>query len=406
MACAVERIFLLDYTCVHPFGHNAPSLQIFGEYLSGIAPVTILVPVTFGGEFGGFQKCLASPLRGYFKLNRAIHVAGQRISTENLYRAAFKIRNRLERRIKGREVVEVEVLRNVAELDHRFQFTASDLLVLPSSDMYGPRGLISYFESLPPARRPRLHFRLIGVMETHSYSYATPLDELIASVRHGRDCGLQVQLSCETPAYLSLIRAHIWDAFLFPYPLRQLGAGRPDREQLTIAFPGQGRIDKGYDRICNIARLVRERGRNVRWLVHSMRATDRHYSAAYQDRLTSEPSIEVTKADLSTAEMSAFYERADFSVLPYAPDTYRLRGSAVLQEALAHGHLCVVPAGTGIASMAEVVGNGICADSDEDFAACIVELTDMPWMERRARVAAAQQRYDRLVLDCMARIFA
>lgn len=406
MAFAPERILLLDYTCVQPFGHNVPSLHIFSSYFSEFAPTTILVPTTFRGNIAEFDKRLASPLQGFFRFDRSVSLAGYQLSTENLHRAAIKITNRLARRFTGRELAEVEALRNVAELDRALDFSSSDILVLPSADMYGVRCLVDYFEKLPPERRPRLHFRLIGVMEHHSYSYQSPLEEIVTSIRRGRDKGLHVQVSCETPTYLDVIQTHIADAFLFPYPMHPVNPATAERELPTFALPGQGRVDKGYDRICNIANLVKGLGRDVRWVVHSMRTTDRHYSPEYQDLLNSNPSIEMMSSDLEDEEMRELYRRSSFSILPYAQETYKLRGSAVFQEALAYGHLCVVPRGTGIAGIAEVVGNGLVAETDEEFARAVVALCDMPWQQRRDKVAAAQERYGLLVSEAMARIFA
>ncbi|WP_425960587.1 glycosyltransferase [Rhizobium nepotum] len=406
MAFAPARILLLDYTCVQPFGHNVPSLRIFGAYLSEFAPITILVPATFRGNIAEFEKRLASPLQGFFRFDRSVTFAGCRVSTENFHRAAIKITNRLARRFTGREIAEVDALRNVAELDRALDFSSSDILLLPSADMYGVRCLVDYFEKCPPERRPRLHFRLIGVMEHHSYSYGSPLEEIVASVRRGRDKGLHIQVSCETPAYLDLLQGRIADAFLFPYPMHPVSPAPEEWELPTIALPGQGRVDKGYNRISNIATLVKGLGRDVRWLVHSMRATDRHYSPKYQDLLHLNPSIEVMSADLRDDEMRDLYRRSSFSILPYSRETYKLRGSAVFQEALAYGHLCVVPKGTGIAGIAEVVGNGIAAETDEEFARAVVALCDLPWQQRRDKVAAAQERYGLLVSEALARIFA
>jgi hypothetical protein len=406
MAFAPERIFLLDYTCVQPFGHNVPSLHIFGTYFSEFAPITTLVPITFRGNIAEFDKILASPLQGFFRFDRSIKFAGFRVSTENFHRAAIKISNRLARRLTGREIAEIDALRNVAEVDHALDFSSSDILVLPSADMYGVRCLVEHFEKCPPERRPRLHFRLIGVMEHHSYSYRSPLEEIVASVRRGRDKGLYIQVSCETPAYLDVLKRHIPDAFLFPYPMHAVSPGPEGLELPTFALPGQGRVDKGYDRICNIAALVKELGRDVRWIVHSMRTTDRHYSPGCQDLLHLNPSIEVMSADLTDNEMRDLYRRSSFSILPYSRETYKLRGSAVFQEALAYGHLCVVPKGTGIAGIAEIVGNGITAETDEEFAHSVVTLCDLPWQQRRDKVAAAQERYGLLVSEAMARIFA
>lgn len=396
-----KRLFLLDHCCVHRyFGHHAPSLLLFKAYFGDFFDeIVTLVPDSYDETADGFEPLLICPYPRIAFLSSKPGNTPRKGLAQRLRRSFDK---RVARQL-GAKGVETRMAKNTAALDQTYQFSPDDLLFFPNAEPYGVKAFCTYFAGKPPDQRPRLHFRMIGVHDAEAIEGDDPVSVVATSVLQAEQLGLDVQMSGETPRYVKRLQHVLPNAFLMPYPFsdwHKAGSKAPS----AIGCLGQGRQDKGYFRIDGIIEKVAQTHPEAEWIIQSMRKSDPRYSADYQKRLERHANVRVEPGYLSDAELDALYAEASVSMLPYHEETYRLRGSAVLQEALAHGQLCIAPAGTGIASALEFFGNGLVARTDDEFAAAVGTLLDMPEKERLDRVRRAQTRYEEVLAQTVPKI--
>lgn len=396
-----KRLFLLDHCCVHRyFGHYAPSLELFADYFKPhFDEILTLVPASFDDDPDCFDPVLICPYPSIAFTSPKNPKArrrgfGDRFQTSLAKRAA---------KIGGKAGAKRRMLRNAQSIDKKYSFKADDLLFFPNAELFGIEAFCTFFAQKPQDSRPRVHFRLIGVNDEEAPEGETPFQFIGRHITRAREMGLDVQVSGETPKYVANLRQVVPDAFLVPYPFNAW-QNPATKSFNTVACLGQGREDKGYFRIADIVDRVAKTHPDAQWIIHSMRKSSQGFSPDYQDQLAKNANLRIEPGYLSNEELMALYDEASFSILPYDEETYQLRGSAVLQEALAHGQLCVAPAGTGISSALKYFGNGLVARTNEEFAVAIGSLLDMPQDERSQKVKQARQRYDEALANSIPKI--
>lgn len=398
-----KRLFLLDHCCVHKyFGHHASSLHLFKAYFNAyFRDIITLVPETYDDLTEGFERDLICPYPriSFFSSNQ---IKAEKKGVARRLRTSWAKRSARREGIDG---MRKRMLQNVAALDRKYGFTRNDLLLFPNGEPFGVIAFCNYFSDRPAQQRPRLHFRMIAVQDAEAVPHDDPIAVVAGHVAQAKQMGTDVQMSCETPKYLDELQSVLPDAFLMPYPFNAW-CHPETKTSNAIGCIGQGRWDKGYFRIATIAEKVAQTHPNAEWIVQSMRETDGRYSIEYQQKLSAMANIRIAPGFLSNHAIDALYAKARFSVLPYHEETYRLRGSAVLQEALAHGQLCIAPSGTGISSAVAFFGNGLVARSDEEFAAAVGTLLDMPRQDYMDRVKQAQSRYDEVIRQAVPKILS
>lgn len=375
-------------------------MELFATYLGAhFDKVIMLVPNSFDEEPERFDPSLVCP---YPRIAYLSSRQGNAKRKGIIQRAKASVIKRYVR-FSGIAGTKRRIARNLGQIDRKFAFSQNDILFFPNAEPFAVEAFCTYFSHKQKDQRPRLHFRMIGVHDKEACEDEDPFEVVARHITRAQDNGIDVQVSAETPKYLHCLQQDLPDAFLLPYPFNAWQA--PTTKALnTIGCLGQGRDDKGYFRIADIVSKVAETHPEAEWIVHSMRETNPKFSADYQARLAQNANLRIEPGFLSNEALNALYDEVSFSMLPYNEETYRIRGSAVLQEALARGQLCIAPAGTGIASALDYFGNGLVARTNEEFATAVGTLLDMPERERQRRVKQAQARYDEVLASSIPKI--
>ena len=395
------RAFIADHMAVLPYGHNTEALRLFGTALAARGlEVTTLVCTHLPRQIAGtenFARVLTYPYNGQtealFKYRNFPRTAAP-LPSKLVKHASRQVWQSLAQ--AGWDAMAARVRRDWRRAIARWRIGAGDLVFLPSADHYGLLGLLDVLTALPPDRRPAVHARLIGVMETVSYAPGTARTRLLRAVRAVQAAGVNVALSAETPVYrdyLSTVMGQ--DVGYLTYPC--IAAWTPvnwEARPFRLTSPGQGRIDKGYRDLLALSDALKPwfvRGEAV-LTTQAMRKDDYYYNAGIEARLAAKIDMEVLPARLDAVQIDQLYRDAHVLVLPYLRTVYALRGSAVYQEGLAHGRPVVTYDGTGIASMVERYGNGICVKDERAMAEALHHLSQRPeaWVHditRRARAA-------------------
>ncbi len=396
-----RRAFVADHMAVLPYGHNVEALRLFeAELRARDIDVTTLVCAALPKGIEGaedYKRVLTYPYNGHVEAIRKYRdfpkVARNKIS---------KLRRLRDKALwmgldaAGLDGMGRRVRANWQKVIRQHHIGAADWIFMPSVDHYGLLCLLQVLHDMPADARPAVHGRMIGVMEGYSYTRGAARTRLLAAVRSAQDAGIRVTLSAETPVYQDYLSSVLrQDVGYLTYPcIAPYSTIDWGRRPFQLTSPGQGRADKGYfglTAISNALKVHFPRGQ-LMLSTQGMRRDDFYYSRAYESRLATKIDMNVRAARLSSDEINAMYRHAHVLVLPYARDIYALRGSAVYQEGLAHGRLVVTYDGTGVASMVQRYGNGICVKDDRALAEAVHHLSQKPtaWVHgvtRRARDA-------------------
>ncbi|GLQ54971.1 glycosyltransferase [Devosia nitrariae] len=399
------RLFLVDHMCVLPYGHNLNALILFEdafkEHFSQSFCLASKDLPDYAEQSVRVQRVLYYPYSGVLARSpkkkpsdKAVSAPRQRMA--DIARLARKVAFTAIFELTRHDLVRTFTMRDWRRVFSKYEIDATDAIFFPSADFYGCATLLDLVSDLPESRRPKIHLRLIGVAENARYARRSARPEFFNSIRRAAQLGVRVTLSAETPAYVSYVeRLTGMPVAYLPYPLANVRHAVNWNEIKTITSPGQGRADKGFFRLFPIILALHKLTRDeFHFDVQNMRTSDRDYRARYSSILANVPNLRLRPARLSQAEIDAAYVEADILLLPYDPDTYALRGSAVYQEGLAIGRPVVCSRGMGVSDLVTRYGNGLLATTDDDFASKITQLSRLPKHEVDQMVTAARQAYE------------
>ncbi|MEM0898845.1 MAG: glycosyltransferase [Pseudomonadota bacterium] len=286
---------------------------------------------------------------------------------------------------------------NWQQVFERFRITAEDAIFFPSAEHYGFGALMVLMANLPQELRPKVHARLIAVLEGASAKSEFGRAELFKSVALARKTGVDVSFSAETLAYQDYLK-NIFreDIYLLQYPI----FGRPTvvnwkKRPFKIVTPGQGRADKGFFEILKLANLLKSsHGEGeVEIVLQKMKPTDVYYRQSYVQSLLEHPMISVKPAFVEEDELDWMYRDSHVLFMPYARDVYAQRGSAVFQEGVSRGRCFIASDGTGVSGMIRHYENGILVKDMQNVADAVSRFMGMSQTEAFAMSHHARCTY-------------
>ena len=404
-----SRLFIVDHLCVLPYGHNLNALVVFKRALQErFDEVICLAPERLSAlaeQATEVEKVLYFPYSGILpsqsyrrsKTTRTNAASRTKGSSTDYYReAAWGFHTRLKS-VLGIDYAKVRTSSNWKALIDKFNFTSKDVIFFPSAEYYGVVTLLELLEKTPPATRPSVVIRVIGVAEGAAYEDYQQRSKFLNAIRSATLRGVRVSVAAETqPLKRFLEQVLDQPIYFLTYPLslslKDPAWGRP----LVISSPGQGRIDKGFFRLFPIIKALSAASApgDFRFEIQDMRKSDPHFRARYSEMLARADNVTLFPERLSQEEIDAMYLSADILILPYDADTYALRGSAVYQEGISAGCMFICSAGLGLSDLVVRYDNGLNAVSDTDFVEKILSLARLDRNQVRERTDRARSRYE------------
>jgi glycosyltransferase involved in cell wall biosynthesis len=165
---------------------------------------------------------------------------------------------------------------------------------------------------------------------------------------------------------------------------------------LTCAYLGEARLEKGFQHLPSIIRGVGELEPSISFLIQVPRpqtgvlaSVCRELQALARER--PEGRIRFVESPLSQTQFYSALHQADVILTPYDRAAYRYRSSGVAAQAVAHGKIAIVPAGTAAAEELPAELVGVFKQPGDIPRLCAELLHGRPSLEIR-RNAAAQYR--------------
>jgi hypothetical protein len=398
-----RRLFIVDHMAVLPFGHNLNCMTLFAAALGQEFDVVHrMVPRELASEAeesSATERVLHYPYTGVLETRissmKWLPPKARTFFSETRRRLALYGRIALSEWF-GWDGTRARTARNWKKILKKYQITSQDVIFFPSADHYGVVALFDALSERGVQSAPRIHLRMIGVMETSAYRRRYDVAQLLAEVEAFERQSGRVSLSAETPRYAGYLQTKtVLPVTYLPYPL-----GRPSVPLLwgntkVMASPGQGRADKGFLRLQSIAKQMFMRKGRAGWKlrVQDMRIGDPDRQERYSRSLAASPNVELLASRLSQTAVDAIYAECDVLLLPYDRGTYYLRGSAVFQEGIATGRPVICAAGTAIADLVLLYGNGRVATDDADIAQKAIEMFEVDRRSIEEMVRRARDQY-------------
>lgn len=401
---AKKRLFIVDYMCVLPYGHNHGSVALFQRELAPHFDETfacVARPYSVKDALAkGFSRCLYYPYKTIFhvRFDRTLYKLIKNTSLRNFVRRGLRFTENFLLKILVRlfhfDLVMAKVRSNWKHLSCKYNLGQDDFIFFPSADYYGAVSCLDFFIKIGK-QAPRIHLRLIGVMENASIVNRTPLADLLKKVHQALAAGLDVSLSAETPKYADhLSRILNLKVFYFPYPLAGNLCAMPSSRPAIVSSIGQGRKDKGYFQLAYIIRNVGNKHQSeINFEIQSMPEDHTSYGAHYERVLRAMANVKLLEPVLTDEEIDAFFRRTAIILLPYDRSIYALRGSALFQEALAYGRPVICFEGLGFSPLIERYQNGYLCSNLDQFAEAIAECAALDTPVWDQRLASSRRLY-------------
>lgn len=385
----MAKLIVCDPACVQSFGHNLTAVTYYREAFGRFYDDVIIVGCSVLNPAVAEENAIKPFYRFYY--SEYFH---------NINGVDRSVDDDREGLLYYPDELEWKATRDAIDLIKAFNVTAEDSIIFPHLDFYGVVGMLSAVAKLRPADRPKLHLRFIGVMENATNVYRRPLEELLVRLREAFVHGLQIRLSAETPRYadyLALKLGQVVTVTLFPNSSQQM----PLNEAGPFVFycPGSARHDKGFGDLEGIFKAVRRRDPDlkIRFISQILAGSDMKHFGAQARSLYSIPGVELQPSSISVQLMRSTYRRTHAVLLPYAPDVYHWRGSAVQMEAAAVGRLAIAYDDMAFSDLIRFYNSGLVVKDQDAMVEAIFTLAATPRDELSARATQARHRIN---TDC------
>lgn len=380
----MSRLFVVDPVCAMEYGHSLNALKYFTD--------------------------MAAP---YFTESHMIashHLPGE-TANDNIdrffdfyYDFALKIKRRsfplplvpaVNQHVGNRSASVVDFLR----LLQKYKMDSTDTLLFPSIDYYSALGIFGALNARPEAQRPKLLIRFIGVMENAAPEIPGPeaLDTVLKQVERYHAEGGVMTLCAETPKYAARLQNILkLPVLTVPYFSPVIEAiEMPADQPVTFLAGGSARHDKGFFRLKSIIEQVNATidPARARFIIQGLPDHMYNQHIGYLRSLKAMPNVDVLPGQISYDEIRQSFADSHISLMPYDPEIYEWRGSAMLMESMLFQRLVICQNNTGFSDQAQRYQAGRICSSDAEFANAICIYAQMPSAQLAEYAGLARKYY-------------
>ncbi len=382
----MPRTFIVDPVCAITFGHSLNALGYFAEmarsYGNDIIKVASRHLPLLDGKEDDIERFFE------FQYDKFIEIDRKPVAKDWAGLSA-----------QAQTSAEASATVDFSRFMSKFRVTADDTILFPSVDYYSLLGLLNVIETLPASRMPKVMFRFIGVMETASLDGDANLagNHFKRRLREAMNRGMNISVCAETPKYArELTQSLRINVPTVPYIAPDIDAlPMPEEGPITFLSGGSAREDKGFFRLQNIISLVNKRIDPSKWKIKIQGPPNKVFSqnSGYMAWLHSLPNAEILPGNVPYSEIVRSFRESHVSLMPYDPETYASRGSAMLMESMLFNRLTVCQDGTAFAEQGMIYKCGLVCHTDEDFADAIAIYADFKPSQIEAQAGMARKHY-------------
>jgi len=330
-----NKVLILDPACHADGGHN---VDLIFRYIRRIEADNKKVVVAASG---GFEKLEGSGLKvdrirnvyPSLTLNQIKHT-----SLAKFYFLYLRIIQIFPLIITYRHYKARKSLKSVLKNN---ELSNNDEIFLPSCDYYYAQQLIKILAKMKNA--PSLHLRFIGVLENERInSRYSGRRKLLSSIRSNRVIKLKLKVTAETERlakYISNLTNLSVDVKHYPFDENNTyQKNKKSDKVLRVSCPGASRRDKGSFDLGHIMKESLYRcGNSAVFSLQKVRKGDIDFNKKAEKLSNIYPNLRLLDARVSRNKFEEYILDADVILLPYDPNIYWNRGSAVFFESIERG---------------------------------------------------------------------
>lgn len=342
----IKRVFIVDPGCFKESGHNIDLVSRFGKELKKNYEIIVCAPK--GRE--KFQKLGFN----FYSISNLYPVLYIDEYSNKYVNAIYEKLVQFSRILLGLPVHLYFKLIAIIQLNtiiKKYNVNENDLVFFPSSDFY----FANASTELCVKEKINLSLRFIGVLENAFFRRKRNMRSKFFSLI--RKCNSnKIVLSAETlryKQYLSSITSKPVEYSGYPIKLdfKNYNESRnkkfTEENPLVICLPGKSRPDKGSLDVPMLANACFEKfGMKVIFKLQNFPKGSRYNKKVTQKFTGHFPNIEFMKPELPRDEFEKTIWGSDVILMPYAPDVYYFRGSAIFFESIERGKLVIGRGGT------------------------------------------------------------
>lgn len=248
----------------------------------------------------------------------------------------------------------------------RLETTEEDVVYFNTAQPIQLFGIIKWMLSTPPGRLPHVIVEFgcgPGLIRLPDGNLSIMDPRQDGSAILYRFCALAVDESIKSKLSLVTFDKTCSEGFsklmglpvqTLPVPREAVGPirSRVGANPITVSFLGHQRLEKAIHLLPDICRQLLAKHKNIRVLVHN---GDVAHTLPFQKELRiiaeTEPRLVLDERVADDKLWADLLNQSDLIVLPYSPEAFQFRYSAVACEAVANGIPLVVPQGTAIENM-------------------------------------------------------
>lgn len=294
--------------------------------------------------------------------------------------------SRLFRRLRYIALIK-HIAASIRLLTRKKSIEARDHIFIPTTDWLMYQALLNIFQKHP--QLPYLHLLFMyedGNWLTGGYPYLEIIDSLKSQISGNEKLFIYTETLCHARHLGSALGIQIEP---YPYPALPFTNNNKKTETDTIYIGalGGGRKDKGYALLPEIINKFNKMytGNNVMFIIQEARFEDKLLQETTQ--LKKIHNVTLLCNELKRKEYESYLLKCDITLFPYNEFVYQCRGSGIVNEAVANDIPVLCSEGTSLTE-AIISGNGASADSVDEFAINLIQMTEnLDQYEKNAKIA-------------------
>lgn len=389
-----KRSFIIDFGCCLPFGHNLHFVNLYREREESRGQDAKAIVCRRVGSFKGIDKKITYSLLPVLYPSLIIDTVQNK-----LIRFYLTLQKQLLSFPLGKtNLLSIKAYFSVRKVFKKYRMGKGDTIIFPSVEYYGVKAFLKKLGKVKEEERPHVHLRFIGVLEFSNSYFRNSLSELVDLMNKNHQT---ITVSAEVPIYaryLNVVLPKI-NVIAEPYPLEdkiisvKKEKNRNADQPFTILLPGTNRTDKGYFDIYNLAKELLFEFPEARLIVQDMKKWDKSFNKKYQLKLKNLANVQLVDAILPRKEIEAFYDQANLILLPYDPNVYYFRGSAIHYEAIMNRIPVLVRKGVGFIEEVNQWSSGWVYETKQELFSRIKEIKSMDSQSIDEKMDAAMNNF-------------
>ncbi len=295
--------------------------------------------------------------------------------------------------------------KSIQSLFKQALISGNDHFFIPTTDWIILNSIVNCIKYIDIKNCPSLHF-LFMYREASWMTGGYPYSQMIKMLTTSSQFKKKIYIYTETKKHAEILSKTLGTKIHhIPFPSFPVTTSKhnPRRKKIVICSLGGGRRDKGFDKLSLIVSDFLKRyqhSENIQFVFQKPRNQD-HLEESLSQLLTFK-NVKILNNQLSNTEYEERLVSSDIFLFPYHKNTYFLRGSGIVWEAVANSKPLVCTKGTALEE-ALICENGLSAETISDFSKALIKIINSLSHYKKNAEICSEHYYKNMINNPMIR---